>query len=354
MFKKPCGTFDEAYEKDTAMVRTPFRWVMLALLFALMFLVFPFVAGAYLLDVANNIGITIIAVLGLQILVGFTGLISLGHAAFMAAGAYTSAMLSEHLGWPFYATMPLAALVSGLLGMLVSLPALRIRGFYIAVSTVAAHYIILWFILHGGDLTMGTSGLTAHEISMGGFVFDSEFSMYYVIMGLTVLVVFLLTNLMRTKIGRAMLAVRDNDLAAEFMGINVFRTKVLAFFLSSVCAGMAGALLAHYQGLITVDQFTLIDSIWFLGMLIIGGPTIIGAIFGAIFLRLLSQLVLFMAPFIGGIFPAFSGTAVSGFTQIFFGLVIILFLVFEPRGLAHRWQITLSTFRLWPFKTPLG
>jgi branched-chain amino acid transport system permease protein len=160
--------------------------------------------------------------------------------------------------------------------------------------------------------------------------------------------------LMRTRVGRAMLAVRDNDLAAEFMGINVFRTKVLAFFISSVCAGTAGSLLAHYQGIITVDQFTLMDSIWMLGMLIIGGPTLIGAICGVIFLRLLSHFVLFLAPAIGEVFPSFSGTAVSGFTQIFFGLVIIFFLVYEPRGLSHRWQIILSTFRLWPFKTPLG
>ena len=128
----------------------------------------------------------------------------------------------------------------------------------------------------------------------------------------------------------------------------------MAFFFSSVCAGIAGALLAHYQGMITLEQFTIMDSIWMLGMLIIGGPTIIGAVMGAIFLRCLSQVVLFMAPFIGKAFPVFSGSAVAAFTQIFFGVVIILFLVFEPRGLAHRWQIILATFRLWPFKTPLG
>jgi len=354
MFKKPCGTFDETYERDSALVRTPLRWAGLILLFMVMFLGFPFLAGPYYLDVANNIGITVIAVVGLQILIGFTGQISLGHAAFMATGAYTSAMLSDHLGWPFWVTMPLAALSAGLLGLLVALPALRIRGFYIAVSTFAAHYIIMWLLLHGGDLTMGTSGLTADEISVGGFTFDTEFRMYYLIMGITVVMVFLTNNLMRTKVGRAMLAVRDNDLAAAFMGINVFRTKVLAFFISSVFAGIAGALLAHYQGLITVEQFTLMDSIWMLGMLIIGGPTIIGAILGAIFLRLLAQFILFLAPAIGEVFPSFSSSAVAGFTQILFGAVIILFLVFEPRGLAHRWQIILATFRLWPFKTPLG
>jgi branched-chain amino acid transport system permease protein len=201
---------------------------------------------------------------------------------------------------------------------------------------------------------MGTSGLMPDEIAVGGFVFDNEFKMYFLIMVINVVIIFLVTNLLRTKFGRAMIAVRDNDLAAEFMGINVFRTKVLAFFLSSCCAGFAGSLLAHYQGLIVVEQFTLIDSIWMLGMLIIGGPTIVGAIFGAVFLRLLAQVVLFMAPAIGTAIPALSGSAVGGFTLIFFGVVIILFLVFEPRGMTHRWQIILSTFRLWPFKTALG
>jgi len=354
MLKKPCGTFDETYEKDTSLIRTPFRWTMLILFFVIMFFVFPFVADNYFLDVANNIGITVIAVVGLQILTGYTGLISLGHAAFMAVGAYTSSMLSAHLGWPVWVTMPLAMASSGLLGLLVAIPALRIRGFYIAVSTIAFHYIIIWLILHGGDLTMGTSGLTANEIAVGDFVFDNEFKMYYLIMAINIIIIFFACNMIRTKFGRAMIAVRDNDLAAEFMGINVFRTKILAFFISSICAGIAGVLLAHYQGLIILEQFTLMDSIWMLGMLIIGGPTIIGAIFGAIFLRVLAQIVLFMAPAIGDVFPAFSGSAVGAFTLIFFGVVIILFLVYEPRGMAHRWQIILSTFRLWPFKTPLG
>ena len=353
MLKKPCGTFDETYEKDTALVRTPFRWVMLLLLLGGIFFLFPLSANNYFLDVANNLGIMIIAVIGLQILVGFCGQISLGHAAFMGVGAYISAMISFHFGWSFWIAMPCAAFFSGLLGVVVGLPALKIRGFYIAVSTLAAHYIILWVILHGGKLTQGTSGLPAHEIQIGNFTFNNEIRMFYLIMIFVIAVIFLVNNMMRTKTGRAFLAVRDSDLAAEFMGVNVFRTKVLAFSMASVCAGISGSLMAHYQGIVTVEHFTLSDSIWMLGMLIIGGPTITGAILGTIFLKILSQVVLFMAPWIGGIFTAFSGSSVAGFTQIFFGIVILLFLVFEPRGLAHRWQIFLTTFRLWPFKTPL-
>lgn len=349
MLKKPCGTFDETYEQDSALVRTGYRWTLLILLFVFMFGLFPLLAGSYLLDVAINIGISVIAVLGLQIIVGFTGQISMGHAAFMAVGAYMSAGLSSHLGWPFWLTMPCAALAGGFMGILVAIPALRIRGFYIAVTTLAAHFIIMWLILHGGDLTRGTSGLSAGEISLFGFVFDNERKFYYLAMGFVVAIVFLTCNLMRTKTGRSFIAVRDNDLAAEFMGINVFNTKVLAFFLSSVYAGTAGSLLAHYQGIITVEQFTLMDSIWMLGMLIIGGSTTTGAIMGVLLLKFLHQVVLFLAPWLGGLFPFLEGSAVAGFVQIFFGAVILLFLVFEPRGLFHRWQVMLSTFRLWPF-----
>jgi branched-chain amino acid transport system permease protein len=349
MFKKPCGTFDETYEQDSALVRTGYRWTLLMLLLVFIFAVFPLLAGTYLLDVAVNLAIFIIAVLGLQIIVGFTGQVSMGHAAFMAVGAYMSAGLSYHLDWPFWLTMPCAALAAGVLGIVVAIPALKIRGFYISVTTLAAHFIIMWVILHGGGVTRGTSGLPAGEITLFGFSFDNEIKFYYLAMGVVAAVVFLTNNLMRTRTGRSFIAVRDNDLAAEFMGINVFRTKVLAFFLSSLYAGMAGSLLAHYQGIITVEQFTLMDSIWMLGMLIIGGATITGAIMGVFILKLLHQVVLFMAPWLGGIFPALAGSAVAGFVQIFFGVVILLFLVFEPRGLFHRWQVTLSTFRLWPF-----
>jgi branched-chain amino acid transport system permease protein len=349
MFKKPCGISDETYIQDSALVRTKYRWVMLILLVILVFGFFPLMASAYLLDIAINIGITVIAVIGLQIITGFAGQISSGHAALMAVGAYVSGMLSLHHGLTFWITMPIAALCSGLVGILVGVPALRIRGFYIAVTTLAAHYIIIWFILHGGNITHGVDGLAAENVKIGSFVFNSERKFYFLAMAFTAGIVFITNNMMRTRVGRSFLAVRDNDLAAEFMGINIFRTKLVAFFLSSVYAGVAGALLAHYQGVISIEQFTLMDSIWMIGMIIIGGPTITGAVMGVLFLKLLSIMVLFLAPWFGNLFPAFAASAVSGFMQMFFGAVIILFMIFEPRGLAHRWQMFLSTFRLWPF-----
>lgn len=349
MYKKPCGVFNETYIQDSALVRTKYRWTMLLLTLIFLFVVFPTLAGNYVMDVMINIAITVIAVMGLQIITGFTGQISMGHAALMAVGAYTSSILTTHLGMSFWITMPMASLGAGVLGILISMPALRIRGFYVAITTLAAHYIIMWLILHGGNITMGVSGLTASDVRIGSFVFDTERKFYYFIMIITVLVIFFTNNMMRTKIGRAMIAVRDNDLAAEFMGINVFKTKVAAFFLSSLYAGMAGALLAHYQGMITVDQFTLMDSVWMLAMIIVGGASISGAVMGVAFLKILQQIVLLAAPVIGKWIPSLAGSAVSGLLLLFFGVVILLFLIFEPRGLSHRWQIILSTFRLWPF-----
>ncbi len=349
MLKKPCGVFNETYVQDSALVRTTYRWTLLAMLFIVQFVLIPIFANDYVLDVTIDIGITIIAVLGLQIITGFTGQISLGQAAFMAVGAWTSAMLSHHLGWSFWVSMPIAALVSGFIGLLVGIPSLRIRGFYVAVTTLVVHYIIMWIILHGGQVTMGVDGMPCNEVSIFGFELNNEFRFYFLTMSFTVIAVFLTTNMMRTKMGRSLLAVRDNDLAAEFMGINIFKAKLIAFFLSAVYAGIAGSLLAHYQGIIVVEQFTIMDSIWMLGMIIVGGASIYGAIMGVLFLKILIQAIIWLTPWIGALFPAFAGTVVAGSLQIFFGAVILMFLIFEPRGLTHRWQQFLTTFRLWPF-----
>jgi branched-chain amino acid transport system permease protein len=350
MLKKPCGTFDETYAQDMAPVRTPYRKLLVVLLFVSLFGLLPLAANNYVLSVMNIIGITVVAMMGLNILTGYCGLISVGHAAFIAVGAYTSAVLSHHLSWPFWATLPCAMASSGLVGLIVGLPSLRIKGFYIAISTLAAHYIILWALLHGGNVTKGVWGLPCDTPGLLGFTFNSERKMYFLIMAFAVLAAVLAFNLVRTKYGRAFVAVRDNDIAAEFMGLNVFRMKVLAFMISSMYAGVAGWLLAYYVGMITIEQFPLIDSIWYLGMLIVGGMgSITGAIFGAFTFRLLAQAVIFLSPVVGQLIPSLSGSGVSGFTQIFFGLVIIFFLVAEPRGLNHRWQAMLASFRLWPF-----
>lgn len=350
MLKKPCGTFDETYAQDMACIRTPYRGLLLVILFVFLFVITPIFGSDYILGIMNLIGITVIAMMGLNILTGYCGQISIGHVAFIAVGSYTSAMLSEHLGWPFWATFPSAIIVSGIVGFVVGLPSLRIKGFYIAISTLAFHYIAGWLILHGGDYTKGVWGLPCEFPEFFGVVFDTERKMYFLVMGLAVLGTVLAFNLVRSKFGRGFIAVRDNDIAAEFMGLNIFGLKTGAFIICSMYAGAAGSLYAHYLGMITVEQFPLIDSIWYMGFLIVGGMgSISGAIMGAVAYRLIAQVVLFAAPMIGEAFPSLSVSGVAGFTQMLFGIVIILFLVLEPRGLNHRWQLTLASFRLWPF-----
>ena len=347
---RPGGTFDTRYTQDMAILRTRFQWVMFILFLMFLFGLFPLLAGDQWLSVVSMIGIVIIAAIGLNILTGCCGQISLGHAAFVGLGAYISGSLSHYFGWSFWVALPCAALGTSLMGLLVGLPALRIKGFYIAVSTVAAHFIIMWIIIHARSVTGGVEGLSVPLVSLGSIVFDTERKSYFLIMGFTVLFAMLARNLVRTRVGRAFIAIRDNDIAAEFMGINVFRYKILAFATCSAYAGIAGSLLAHYVGIITPQYFTFVDSIWYLGYIIVGGMgSITGAIFGVISLKLLGHMAMFAGPQMSQFIPVLAGTTAAGLMRVLFGVVIILFLVFEPRGLYHRWQVIKTSLQVWPF-----
>jgi branched-chain amino acid transport system permease protein len=348
--ERPCGVFDRNYSQDMAICRTRFQWAALIGFLLLLFGVFPLFASEYLLGVVNFIAITVIAVLGLQFLTGYCGQISIGHAAFMAVGAYTSAILTGHLGWSFWVALPCAAISAGIAGLIFAVPALRIKGFYIAVTTLAAHFVIMWAIVHGGDLTGGVMGLSAPAPKLGGLVFNSEKKFFFLIVLFAAVMTFFAKSIARGKIGRAFIAIRDNDIAAEFMGINVFAYKVLAFAIACLYAGVAGSLYAHYLGHVNEELFPLIESIWMLGMVIVGGPgSITGAIFGAAFIRLLSYGVYYLGPLVGAAIPTIEMSIANASTKLVFGLVIILFLVIEPRGLYHRWEIILAKIRLWPF-----
>lgn len=348
--ERPCGVFDRNYSQDMAICRTRFQWAALIGFLVLLFGFFPLFATEYWFSIVNLIAITVIAVLGLQFLTGYCGQISIGHAAFMAVGAYTSAILATHLGWSFWVALPCAGISAGIIGLVFGLPALRIKGFYIAVTTLAAHFVIMWAIVHGGDLTGGVMGLSAPAPKLGGIVFDSEREFFFLIVSFAVLMTFFAKNIVRGKIGRAFIAARDNDIAAEFIGVNIFRYKVLAFTLGCLYAGIAGSLYAHYIGYVNEELFPLIESIWMLGMIVIGGlGSITGAIFGAVFIRLLSYGVYYLTPIVGAAIPAIEMSIANASTKLVFGLVIILFLVFEPRGLYHRWEIILTKARLWPF-----
>jgi len=344
----PCGTYNYSYAKDMAILRTKTHW---ALFIALLVLVFtaPLYWNNYLLGVANLIGITLIAAVGLNILLGYCGQLSIGHAGFIAVGAYTAAVLTGTFELPFLVGLICAGLMAGLVGLIFGIPSLKVKGFYLGIATIAAQFIIIWFINHL-SITGGFTGIAVPYASIGGFVFDTEASQFYLIMTIAVLCVFLAKNLARTRIGRAFVAIRDNDLAAEVMGINLFYYKLLAFFIGCFLAGIAGSLLAHWIGFMNAEQFSIAESILYIGMVIIGGMgTALGPILGVIFIRLLQQGVMFIAPMLESAFPALPAGFASGVSPMFFGVVIVLFLVLEPRGLAHRWMLFKAAYRLWPF-----
>lgn len=350
--RRPCGVYNEGYAQEFAIVRTRLQWVLLIGGLVLLFLAPRFLSG-YLLNLMNLIGISIIAVLGLNILTGYCGQVSIGQAAFMAVGAYTSALLVIKAGFSFWAALPCAAIASGIMGLIFGLPSLRIKGFYLAMATLAAQFVIPYLIDHiRPEVTGGVHGLAVPPIKLGEITFLSQSSLFYVIMPLVVLMTFFAKNLVRTKMGRAFIAIRDNDLAAEVMGINLFRYKLLAFFICSLYAGVAGSLWAFWMRSINTEHFGLMSSVWLLGMVIVGGlGSTAGGIFGVVFIRGLDELVrTYFGPWLGEAIPGLSPiTIIPALIPIIFGLIIVLFLIFEPRGLAHRWEIVKASYRLWPF-----
>jgi branched-chain amino acid transport system permease protein len=344
----PSGTRNYDYARDMAVLRTKTHWA-----FFIGLLVLVFTAPLYLrndwLGIFNLIGITIIAVTGLNILIGYCGQLSIGHAGFMAVGAYTTGILTGELGLPFPVGLLCAGLSAGLIGIIFGLPSVRVKGFYLAITTIAAQFIIIWIINHW-SVTGGFVGMDVPRASIFGFVFKSEASQFYLIMVIVVLCIFFAKNLARGRVGRAFIAVRDNDLAAEVMGINLLYYKLLAFFVGCFLAGIAGALYAHWTGFLNAENFTLTDSILYIGMVIIGGlGTTIGPIIGVVVIRLMQQGVIFISPFIENAIPALSTGFTTGLGPMVFGLAIILFLILEPRGLAHRWTLFKAAYRLWPF-----
>ena len=346
----PAGTRNYTYAQDMAIFRTKTHWALLLVLLIILFTA-PLYWGKYWLGVANLIGITIIAAIGLNILTGYCGQLSIGHAGFIAVGAYTAAVLTNRLELPFLAGLISAGFTAGLVGLIFGIPSVRVKGFYLAITTIAAQFIIIWVINHWSSVTGGFIGISVPLASIGGFVFRSETSQFYLIMSITAICIFFAKNLARTRVGRAFIAIRDNDLAAEVMGINLFRYKLLAFFIGCFLAGIAGSLLAHWIGFMNAEQFSLTESILYIGMIIIGGlGTTIGPILGVVFIRLLQQvLTVQLVPLLESTFTALPAGFATGVTPMLFGLVIVLFLILEPRGIAHRWALFKSAYRLWPF-----
>ncbi len=340
------GTFQESYAGDMAIFRTKLNRGILVV-FVLLLFACPLFFSDRMLTIMTMIGIAVISVHGLNILTGYCGQISIGHVGFMAVGGYVSAILTAKLGWSFWAALPCAALAAGIAGLIFGLPSLKIKGFYLIMATIAAHFIIIWLILQLYHVTGGPDGMAVPKPRIGSLVLKSKVSYFYLVMAFAILATVVAKNIIRTRAGRAFVAIRDNDLAAEVMGISLWSYKLQAFFIGCVFAGVAGVLLIHYIAFASVDQFPFMDSVWYLGMLIVGGMgSTSGAIFGAVSLKLLDELVTVVGPVLSA---AVAAQAAASLALIVRGLVIALFLIFEPRGLAHRWGMIKAYFRLWPF-----
>jgi len=344
----PCGTFNEDYGRDTAVIRTRLQWAI-TIIAIIFILTIPFFGSYYLIGLINKISISIIAVLGLQLMMGYCGLISFGQVAFMAVGAFTSAILSTTYGWPFWIALPISGITAGVVGVIGGTPALRIKGFYLALATLAIHYIVTWVIMHM-KITGGVIGLHATAPTIAGFAFDTDETMYFIIVPIMLIMTYFAKNLARSRVGRAFVAIRDNDLAAAVMGVNIFYYKLLAFFIGCFFAGIAGSLFAHWMQFVHVEQFPLTDAVFFIGMIIVGGlGSITGVFFGTILISLLIEAVTFASPTLTGLFPAMGIAPAAALGATAFGVVIALFLIYEPRGLAHRWNIFKASYRLFPF-----
>jgi len=345
----PAGTRNFDYAQDMAIFRTKTHWFLLIGLLVVLFTA-PLWFGNYWLSIANLIGITIISVTGLNIMTGYCGQLSIGHSGFMAVGAYTSVILTSKFDMPFLVGLICAGLMAGVIGMIFGVPSLRVKGFYLAISTIAAQFIIIWVAEHWTAFCGPNGILDASPASIGGLTLKTPTAEFYLIIIITIIAIYAAKNIVRTRVGRAFIAIRDNDLAAEVMGINLFRYKLTAFFIGCFFAGIAGSLLAHTSRATSPDYFQFKDSILFIGMIIIGGlGTTTGPIFGVLFIRLLDVLVTKLSPALQSAFPNLPSGFTSGIAPLLFGLAIILFLIFEPRGLAHRWQLFKSSYRLWPF-----
>lgn len=345
----PSGIYNVTYKKDMAIFRTWDHWAWLIGFFILL-AVLPAFASRSSLSIIITIACTIIAVHGLNLLTGFCGQVSMGHSAFVAVGAFTSAVLCNELNFSFWAALPLSGFAAGLIGLIFGAPSLRVKGFYLAITTIGAQFIIIYVIMHLPSITGGVRSIDVPPPNFFGYLIETDHSYYYLAVGMAVLVTYFVRNMIRTGVGRAFVAIRDNDLAAEGMGIGLFYYKMMAFFFGCFLAGISGSLYAHYLQTINVEYFTLMDSIWYLGMLIVGGMGhMLGSIFGVIFIVVLRELILRVAPLVSKAIPVLGVEFGAAMGLLIMGLVIMLFLVYEPRGLAHRWEIIKTKFRLYPF-----
>jgi branched-chain amino acid transport system permease protein len=353
MIHRECGVLKTTYEADMALYPLPIaRWTV-GVFAVLFFLVVPLTVHEYYLSLANLVWIAIIGALGLNILVGYTGQVSIGHGAFMSVGAYTAANLATRLGSPWPVNLLAGGLMAALVGAVVGIPSLRIKGLYLAIATLAGQLIIEWTINHVTFISGGVqASIEVARPRVGSMVLSSQRDMYYFLLVFVTLAIVGTLNLVRSRVGRAFIAIRDHDIAAELIGINIFRYKLLAFAISSFYAGVTGVLYTYFLGIANYEQFQITVSIDYLAMIIIGGlGSVLGSIFGAMFVTLLPIGIRYAMEAFGGVFfsPQTVLNLIPNLRLMLFGALIILFLVVEPDGLNRLWRNIRNYFRVWPF-----
>jgi len=354
------GNFFASYKDEQRIFRTHLDWLIFVCFLASLFAwpLFFELSNKYML-VIDSILIAIVAVYSLNLLTGFAGLISIGHAAFVGVGAYTLASFARVLGtnhmlithwWPVMILV--AGGVGAVFGAIVGLPSLRLKHLYLVIATLSFQMIFQWTINFMRFFNQGQTIAIGRVFWFTGKVGrkDHYLFWYYACLVIVVILGFAVRNILRSKHGRCLVAVRDNDRAADAMGMHPGFTKVYAFALSGFFAGMAGALHAYLWRGVGFESFTLHHSISYLAMAIVGGlGTLVGTFFGPVAILMLELQVEHFAEFVGHFFTAI-GDVATAFRPLSFGLVIVLFLMFEPRGIANWWRITRSYFKLWPFR----
>ncbi|ODT34750.1 MAG: branched-chain amino acid ABC transporter permease [Hydrogenophaga sp. SCN 70-13] len=350
MSMDPAGVFATSFTQDQALVRTR-RQAVTLVLFVLAMFSLPFVADARAVAVMTSMLITAVVVIGLQINTGLAGQINMGQAAFMGVGAYATALLATKGGLPFWLALPAGGVCAALFGLVFGLAAVRIKGFYLALTTIAAQILFHFMVLNMPAAWLGGSnGITVEAARLFGLVLDTDTGVYYLCLVVACIMIAGAYGVARSRHGRIFAAVRDDDVASGMMGINVVRTKALAFLLGAFYAGIGGGLWAYYVRFVSIDQFTLIHSIWFIAMIIVGGMgSVTGALIGVFVIRLAQESFTSVGPSLVESFSFLSGDVVFAAMNIFLGGIIAGFLIFEPRGLMHRWNILKRSYRMWPY-----
>ncbi len=351
MFYRECSNFKDNYARDMAIFPILLdRWGFIFMLFVA-FVVVPLFASEYFM---TNIIIPFycfsLAAFGLNVLAGYAGQVSIGHAAFMAVGAYASFNLYGRLGLPLIPSILGAGVISAVVGTIFGLPSLRIKGFYLAISTLASQFIIEWVIVHWHWVSGGVFGtIEAPKMFLFGFIpIDTPVKKYYLTLCLMVGLMTFGKNLVRGQLGRNWMAIRDVDYAAEIIGVNLYRDKLIAFAVSTFYAGVAGALICFtYVGIANIEEFNVMVSFAMMGMIIIGGlGTVLGSFLGAGFFVMLP---IGINQFLGSFMEVVPADILSNIESIIFGGLIVFFLIVEPYGMARLWHTIKDKMRLWPF-----